>query len=301
MIMAKRCPDDKLEHTEEWFQLPESYLRICGFHTICYVKFKEANGPLAEHYHPGCMDITVMFGGSQSFVVEDQTYTLLPGHIFTVFPDEVHGSGREPQGLSEFIYLEINMRKKEGFGGLAAPFDAILYERLKNWKHRLVKLSMEDLSLIRQAFDSLARLEKNPEDMVSRMEGQAYFIAFLNKWMASAENAAEEKANLDQVLQYIEGRITEPLTVETVAEAMGISPKSLTRRFKNEIGMLPKEYINRKKVELARKKIEENEMSLTNIAMECGFSDSGYFSTVFKRFQGCTPSEYRKEIKRNQQ
>jgi len=75
----------------------------------------------------------------------------------------------------------------------------------------------------------------------------------------------------------------------------------LTTCFRNELGVTPIAYLNRYRVSQAKRLLTETNKSVTEIAMEVGFSDSGYFSRVFRRETGRSPEAFRRASRESQE
>lgn len=298
--MVKASYDREFMQTEEYLFLPERYLRIKGLHALCYAKFDHAGDAIVEHYHPGCMELTVMLGGSQKYAVKDRVYTIRSGEVLTNFVDEVHSTGAEPQGVSEYICFELDLREKEDFLCLSKPWASAFYERWKTWDKRLVRLPNADLELLKCAFGAFSRLVQNQEDQESRMEGHGLLLAFLNRVLKAEEVRQQEDQIVEQARRYLDAHIQERLSVADIAKALGVTQNRLRDRFLAELGMLPKEYLNRAKIECAKALLrQEQDLSITALAYRLGYSDSSHFSVLFRQYAGCSPSEYRRNARRN--
>ena len=81
--------------------------------------------------------------------------------------------------------------------------------------------------------------------------------------------------------------------VEDVAKESGLSRNSLTRLFKNVTGMSLMDYYQKRRIHNAARCLHEQDISITDIAIQLGYADSAHFSRLFKRFMGCTPNEHR--------
>ncbi len=64
-------------------------------------------------------------------------------------------------------------------------------------------------------------------------------------------------------------------------------------RFKQEIKISPREYINLEKIKVAEKMLKDSNYTITDIALSLSFSTSNYFAVLFKQVTGFTPTEYR--------
>ena len=86
------------------------------------------------------------------------------------------------------------------------------------------------------------------------------------------------------------------LTIKTIADHMYISHTYLCMLFKKSTGKTLNEYITEVRIEKAKEFLQDNRKKLYEVAEQSGFSDPNYFSTIFKRIMGYTPSEYRERV-----
>ncbi|MBQ4527182.1 MAG: helix-turn-helix transcriptional regulator [Clostridia bacterium] len=85
-----------------------------------------------------------------------------------------------------------------------------------------------------------------------------------------------------------------PLT--DTAEKLGISYVHFIRRFKQSTGVTPGEYLTKIRLERAKIFLAQNDMMIKEIAPRCGFENEYYFSNVFKKYTGMTPTAFRKKV-----
>ena len=79
-----------------------------------------------------------------------------------------------------------------------------------------------------------------------------------------------------------------------MAELCHMSPGYFSKVFRREMGENFSDYLQRQKVIKAKKELEGTTESITQIALDLGFQDPGYFIKVFKKYEGITPSVFRK-------
>jgi AraC family transcriptional regulator len=104
---------------------------------------------------------------------------------------------------------------------------------------------------------------------------------------------AEYRNRLEQVVIYIHDHLTEPLDLAMVAAVSNFSPYHFHHIFQGAMNETPQEYINRQRVERAANYLTKSrEMSITDIAMACGFSSSSTFARAFKKYFGVTARQY---------
>ena len=105
--------------------------------------------------------------------------------------------------------------------------------------------------------------------------------------------AEAEQEFLDKVDQVIEQNLSEEgFDVVVLAQKLGFSRSAFYRKFNALLNLSPAAYIKTKRLRRAARLLAEGTRTVTEIAFEVGFSDSGYFSRVFKEEYGCSPSEF---------
>jgi AraC-like DNA-binding protein len=97
-------------------------------------------------------------------------------------------------------------------------------------------------------------------------------------------------------MAYIHEHYRESITRQDIADHLGYSPRHLDRRFNEEMGLTPMAYLNRFRLRQSRRLLQSTCRSIGEIADAVGFSDSAYFSRVFKQEMGVSPSEYRRTL-----
>lgn len=96
-----------------------------------------------------------------------------------------------------------------------------------------------------------------------------------------------------QAQNYIEEKLNEKISFQALAFQLAISRRNFDRRFTKATGNSPVEYLQRVKVEVAKKALEEGKKPIFDVMNEVGYSDKKAFREVFKRITGMSPAEYR--------
>src|SRR5712671_1874055 len=99
-----------------------------------------------------------------------------------------------------------------------------------------------------------------------------------------------------RVAAYIEERLAYDIPLATLAELARLSPYHFSRSFKHSFGMPPHRYHANRRIERAKHLLANRELSVTNIALDVGFSETSTFSAAFHRLTGQTPSRYRRNL-----
>lgn len=95
---------------------------------------------------------------------------------------------------------------------------------------------------------------------------------------------------------YLERHYAERVTLEQMGAAAGLGQRTLLRRFRSATGDSPVMYLQRIRIEAARRKLELSRDSIDEIAWQVGYEDGSSFNRLFKRLTGVTPGGYRKKF-----
>lgn len=98
---------------------------------------------------------------------------------------------------------------------------------------------------------------------------------------------------IDQIIRFVEENFTQELDIEALAKQYGISSRYLRREFLKRVGMNSSNYITMLRIAKAKKLLRDLSYSITAVAENAGFNSSQYFSRVFSRFVGVSPTKFR--------
>ncbi|MFH5833375.1 GlxA family transcriptional regulator [Halalkalibaculum sp. DA3122] len=123
-------------------------------------------------------------------------------------------------------------------------------------------------------------------------ESQSPFIMFEGQ-----KDHADEKIKSAQ--EYIEENYERTIRVDELADKLALSRRTLERRFKRATSNTVTEYVQRVKIEAAKKDLERTRKNVTEVMYEVGYSDTKSFRNLFRRITGLTPIEYREKYNRD--
>ncbi len=116
----------------------------------------------------------------------------------------------------------------------------------------------------------------------------------INKVFDSVENRKKGMGLVDVMVDYIRNHYEENLTRNTLAELVHFSPEYVGKMFKREMGVSINDYLNTLRVSKAKNMIASTNYKIVDIALMVGFENMSYFSSVFKKYEGISPAEYKK-------
>src|SRR5262249_27120158 len=101
------------------------------------------------------------------------------------------------------------------------------------------------------------------------------------------------RARLNRVIEYIEANLDREVALNALAETAGMSPHYFSELFKQSVHFSPYQYVLRRRIEHARKLLNDPGVTVLEAAVRCGFSDQSQFTKIFRRVMGVTPTGYR--------
>ena len=102
---------------------------------------------------------------------------------------------------------------------------------------------------------------------------------------------------LRQALDYIQEHLGEDLSLVSIATAAECSPFHFARAFKAAVGLSPHGFVTRSRIEEAKRRLRDGDMTIGSIGADCGFRNPGHFARIFRRFTGWSPRSYRQRGK----
>ena len=143
---------------------------------------------------------------------------------------------------------------------------------------------------------NLETLYNNIEVFNTREYEAACNIATIVAKYVMLENLIELKTNenLDRVKKYISENLDKELSVKTICKNSNVSKSVLYKLFSTSLGCTVSEYVNRQRIESAKRLLSQTDMTIEDVSKKCGYTSSDYFGRVFKRLTNVSPQQYRK-------
>lgn len=279
---------DGIIQTEQRVMLQKPYLSVPGIDFLGHAIFKKAAEPLTMHRHENCMEIVFVTKGSQYYYTEDNYYPVVGGQAFVSFPDQLHRTGENRQDVGEIYWMLLNLSCRENFLGFNKEMSMETTGRLLDIDCHSFRFDMTVKKVLKCMFDEFYKKGTTPLALSSLM----YFI-YLVLDCANQNRVLEN--SFPDLEKYIEDHLTEKVGIDDLCRFCNVSVSTLQHKFKLYFGRSPAEYINYRKTQKAKEFLLEGK-SVTEIAMLLGYNTSDYFSTVFRKFNGCSPSQWVKQL-----
>ncbi|MBE6926116.1 MAG: helix-turn-helix domain-containing protein [Ruminococcaceae bacterium] len=257
--------------------------------------YRERSPGNMEVHHHEFFEIYFLLGGEVSFRVEGRSYTLKPGDMLLINPQELHQALVDRDTIYERMVLWIDRgylgELSAGGMDLASCFDT----RLPTHTNRLHpnKTQRAELQVL---LEKLAG-EFYGEELGNSQYAQGLLMQFLVEVNRLARNSdkqpvsAEETDLVDQVLSYIGTHFTEDISLEMLANIFYVSKYHLSHEFSKRVGTGIYRYIMFRRLMHSRELLEGG-IPPGEVYQQCGFGDYANFYRSFKSFYGVSPREY---------
>lgn len=125
-----------------------------------------------------------------------------------------------------------------------------------------------------------------------------WFIRKIGESTRNVSTKADEKANhiISKAKAFIDRNFNRELTLEEVSREVHVSPYYFSKLFKEQSGENYINYLTMRRIETAKQLLRDGRLNVKSICNEVGYNDPNYFSRLFKRFEGMTPTEYRDQV-----
>lgn len=251
----------------------------------------------ALHWHPA-LEIIMPLENGYTVIVGQIEYHLTPGDIFIIPAGELHHLIAPPTGTRLIYLLDFSILSKiRGFSTLT-PF--LSQPVLMNRDTYGPVYDTEANLMLQMCKDYFT--DDSLRELMVYSSLMNFFVAF-GRYRISLEDSTscshagnrqkELMDKLNTVFDYLDEHYMEDITLEKVADVAGFSKFHFSRLFKQCSGYNFYDYLCYRRIKSAETLLLKPGLSVTEIALQSGFSSLSTFNRTFKRFKNCTPSEYR--------
>ncbi len=255
--------------------------------TISYDKVTNRRKFTKIHYHDS-NELYYLLSGRTKYFVGDETFVLEKRNLIFIPSQVLHSCDSEDTLHNERIVVNIP----------DSYFDEStkeIFEDLKNSK--FIYIPPEKLYAIDDLFNKI-NTEYSKEKQHSSILIKLYILELLTLLCRLKTHYDPISVQTDEIVrevaEYIRHNYSENLSLELLSKKFCLSGSYLSRQFKVVLGIGLGDFITYIRITNAEKLLSETDMSVTEVAANCGYNDSNYFAAVFKRLKGTTPYKYKK-------
>jgi len=287
-IITDDLQKEKKEHGGFGFPILVSHERLSNYETASFL----------WHWHPE-IELTYVVSGEMLYSINDKTYHLKAGDVLFGNQSTLHEGHQWEESDCEYIAVTFLPKLIYGFEGslIQEKYVTPITERSgvaslhldgsEDWHQAATKL----LKTVIAAYET-------GKEMFTVQQLLFFWQILYEHFPIEEKKVAGHSKHYDQIrdmISYIENHYTEQITLDDVAVAAHLSRSECSRVFKKVMGTSLFSFIQNYRIEKSCALLTETDAPISEIAESCGFSDGNYYTKVFQKVMGCSPSTYRKK------
>ena len=232
--------------------------------------------------------------------MNNKTYKLRPGDAFLIERPGPYKYYLPPDSdLWEFKFISFTFSAMPFWNPIVSTFGHVV--SLGNEDNEIMRLFNEVFTLVESSLEQIevdgkAIYSVKPFD--SFLDNSLMAFRFLNtvhKYFLQNGATSSGAESVQLCIEFIRTNYHLNITNNDIAQAGFISPYYLNKRFKEVVGETPIQYLTKVRLKNAMAMLQSTDDTIDVIARRCGFQNANYFTKVFKKYLGVTPSDFRKQ------
>lgn len=264
--------------------------------------FQDHIDPSLWHYHQE-FELSFITEGSGRRIVGDSVESFYPGDLIFIGPRIPHvwlsdtPSPEQRSGRTlESVYLLFNQQiLPEGLTGLP---EFRFVNRAVQYSERGMRITGETLNEVSRIMLQLPYLSNLKRLMlfyeIMDIIGRSDSFSFLASADYVKTRFSTTSKRIKHIHEFLMKNYREEVNLRQIAEVAHMAPASACRFFKSSTGLTIFEYLNKIKIEFARQLLLNTDMSVVDISYDCGFNNLSHFNKQFKKFNGSSPTQFRR-------
>ena len=249
------------------------------------------------HWHEE-LELDYAYRGSIQIETAENTYTVRQGEAYFINTNVMNTKRKSP-GASCAVEHAHLFHPILLAGHFRSVFETKYLDPVLKDRSLEVLVIREDTKSGKELLRLLAALtrlrgQENAEFEIRTLLSQAW-LALLQELDARRQvrRPLYQQERAKDLLRFLHTHYADKITVSELAAHAGVSEKECIRSFKAMFHQTPMDYLSRYRVGQAMRLLRESRLPVTQIAFQCGFQSSAYFTKVFRQQQGLTPTQFR--------
>lgn len=244
------------------------------------------------HCHD-CYEIYYLIEGNRRYFINEKIFDVQQGDVIVIPDRTIHKVTRCPDRKSG------EMHSRYVIYPAAEMIPSVFKHLIKQYHYRLLP---QDSLKIKESLEEIESNVKSPRLYSSQLI-QASLIRILGILADSpnekfpSDEASDNDLLMEEICHYITVHFAEPLTLDALSRKYRFNKSYFSVLFKQSTGFNFLEYLTNLRIVHAANLLKETNLSVTEISNQCGYNDSNYFATVFKKIFCVTPLKYRRKFR----
>ena len=259
---------------------------------------------LLPHVH-STYELMYIVTGEGDIRSQDIVYRLQQGDILVVEPLAEHEGVANPENPFELFFIGYDFgRERTLLSDELSGVDTIFLSFFEAYMTKMKQPVIQDHYGIGRIFfrltDEMSDTRLCREQIIRAYLLEIFVLMIRNiaDHVDAEEVDPKSRDSVQKAKAFIKSHYSEPLNLEKIASHVALSQSYFSRLFKTKTDYTPIEYLNRVRIETAKKYLIHSGLSLIEISERVGFSSQHYFSHTFKKMESVSPLIYRRNKKK---
>lgn len=277
-----------------------AYLPDIGFPVRVFMASSTQPGFfLRAHWHEQ-IELLAFRSGAARLEIGSHCLVVRPGDLVVINSNEMHAAGCLEAPLRyDVVIFDQSLLLGAPAGNCEQKYLIPLFDNRIVFSNRI-----SPPAAIRACLDEIIAEARHQSEGYELLIKSAVFrlLGLLFRDHVERILTVRERRRIDRdsnrlkvALRHIERHYDQPLNVAILARIAGISAGYFAHLFKRLTGQSVNDHLTRFRIKQAERLLRESSATITEIALATGFSDASYFSRIFRRINGCSPSRYRRD------
>ena len=254
---------------------------------------------LTEHeHHHNFHELVFIAQGHGTHYIDNQIFKVNRGDIFLIQPGQHHYFSDRVNMRHLNVAFDLDnlplshelLQKHPGYLPLFT-LDPMMRQNRDVIGH--LQFAPAQFSAINSIINEMMSMQNRGADSFSMLTlFQQLLIILMDAYALPASRDGKQLLKLSKIINYIELNFDKALTIEELAHRAAMSRSTFIRQFKKATGTSAISYINQLRINQAKERLLNTDLSITEIAYKVGFNDSNYFTRLFKKHTGLPPRNY---------
>ncbi|WP_407237591.1 HTH-type transcriptional activator RhaR [Escherichia coli] len=236
-------------------------------------------------------ELVIVWRGNGLHVLNDRPYRITRGDLFYIHADDKHSyASVNDLVLQNIIYCPERLKLNLDWQGAIPGFSASAGQ--PHWRLGSVGMA-QARQVIGQLEHESSQHVSFANEMAELLFGQLVMLLNRHRYTSDSLPPTSSETLLDKLITRLAASLKSPFALDKFCDEASCSERVLRQQFRQQTGMTINQYLRQVRVCHAQYLLQHSRLLISDISTECGFEDSNYFSVVFTRETGMTPSQWR--------
>ena len=235
--------------------------------------------------------------GGRTMILDGKSYDMAPGtHVLRRPGQYVCSKGDfKCYGIKVDFSWRPTMEGENRFHSLVMQknYDSYMWNAIPSI---FIPHHQEDIHRIYSRLVGISTPDLNEDPAVPSLLAELFHLLVADGLRERGTNSRNSQSPMEAVCSFIQLNYRQEMTLDDLADLVHLNKNHFARRFKQQMGVAPIEYLITIRLKNARDLLLGTQYSIKSIAFDCGFKNQSYFNYAFKKQFGVTPGEYRANV-----